>query len=227
MNTYDGRFDSSVEIGHIYVPETSTPFTGDWRKEDDSNFEFPVFEPQTEYLQNIEKIAQTFSTNPILLTLVDDIGKTSSDTLITECSILDTLVVEDVYRESEYTELAKELVGMLQGKKLTGEYRISEDGRKAIMGSGKSKTRIPLVGFRGIEDPEFPSCTMHDLAWTLDRLESVAPRGSNILPVSFSEQQKQVSVLGRVVLGPHFEFTSIFVDESGQEASRYRWPLDD
>lgn len=225
LHTYAGRYDSSVEFGHTYVPDTLTPFTDNWRLEED--IELPVFTPPTEYHQRLVDIARGYSARPLLLALIDDIGKPEDDSFFTELSVIEGLKPEDVYYESGYVEAAKDLVDHIRGTDLPQGWRLSGDERKVIVGTGKHKLKIPLVGFSAVpDDSDHPSCQLIDAAWTLDRIQSVAPNAATILPEAFKTQQQQVAAIASLV--PAFEntqVTSVFTNEAGDEAGRFVWPL--
>lgn len=225
MNTYGGRFDSSVEIGHIYAPDTATPFTGNWRKED-LEAEFPIFEPASLYHDRIAGIAASCSDNPIILSLIDDIRCSEYEARFTEYSVIEVLDVDETFYESHYRLPAMGLMRQLHECTLPDGIRFSKDNCKLIVGSGKRRQRIALAGFSDIEDPNYPSCQMLDAAWMLDRLQSVAPKACNVLPIAFRDQQHQVAIIATILPQFHnFEVVSIFVDEQGNEAERFAWPI--
>jgi len=225
MNTYAGRFDSSVEVGHTYAPNTLTPFNDDWRTE--HGVELPVFEPPTAYHEKIVATALAYSSRPLLLSLVDDIGVSGNESFLTELSVIEGLGPHDVYYESSYHAHANELISRLRKDKLPPDWRLSEDKRKLVFGTGKSKLRIPLVGFANMpQEADHPSCQILDTAWMLDRIQSIAPKAATILPEGFKAQQKQVAALAS--LFSEFDdalVTSIFIDSSGSETERFEWQL--
>ncbi len=226
MNSYCGRYDSSIEIAHTYAPELLTPHIG-WREEGDS--ELPVFELPTAYHNRLARIALNYSSKPILLGFVDDIGKSDEEAFMTELSVMEGLHGSpDVYYESDYVEPAKQLIERIRGSDLPTLWRPSDDMRKIVYGTKKTRVRIPLVGFSGLDDPEHPSCQMLDLAWTIDRLQSVAPNTATILPENYSDQQKQVATLARLI--PEItgaKVTTILTDDFGNETNRFAWALAD
>jgi hypothetical protein len=224
MQTFGQRFDASVEIAHTYAPATLTPHDGKWREE--HGVELPVFgEPTQGQLHSVE-IARQFSAKPLLVSLVDDIGRSTEEAFFTELSIIEALPTE-VFYESAYTEAALEVNEAILKADLPEGYRLSDDGWRVQVGTGKYKLKIPLFGFAGMDDPEHPSCNAHDLAWTLDRLRSIAPVGANILPETFLPQQIKVAALARIF--PEFlnyQFTTIFTNPAGNEVSRLDWNND-
>lgn len=243
MSTLAGKYDTSVEMMHTYAPDTVTPFTG-WRREDTA--ELPVFTPPTAVQKRVAQIAISLSEQPFVLTLIDDVvaadvsrrsGERHPDSasLMSEFSALETLdhlhkagqlPDYEVYYESTYEPLAYLMREDLRIADLPSGYRFSRDGRAIVAGRGRNKSRISLAGFRGVADPDYPSCEMFDLAWVLDRLESVAPRAVNILPDSYRGQQTRVATLAGILAAFRgYEVITIFVDEQGQETSRMVWPL--
>src|SRR5665811_1432625 len=129
MNTYSGRFDASVEIGHMYAPDLLTPFTGLWRTEDTA--ELPVFEPPTRAQKQWKEIAQKYSDRPLILSLIDDIEVADErDALFTDLSVIEALSPHDVCRESDYKDAAKELVERMRHLDLPKGYRLSQDRSK-------------------------------------------------------------------------------------------------
>lgn len=224
MNTYGERFDSSVEIAHTYVPELLTPHVG-WREE--GGLDLPTFEQSSDYHKRLAQVALSYSKRPILLGFIDDIGKSEEESFMTELSVMEGLQGSpDVYFESDYIEPAKQLIERIRGSDLPILWRLSDDMRKTVYGTGKTRIRIPLVGFSGIDDPEHPSCQVLDLAWTIDRLQSIAPDTATILPENYSAQQMQVAALARLI--PEItesKVTTILTDDVGRESNRFVWEL--
>lgn len=225
MQSYEHWIDSTVEIAHIYAPELAVEFSGQWRQE--HNIELPVFAPPSMAQERIRFIAQNYSRNPVILSLVDDIASNDpAAILMTDLSVIDAVMPDDVYRESEYIDNARMLINQLQNSHLPDGYRLNAAGSKLVVGTGKTKTTVSLTGFRGVNDPTHPSCEMLDAAWILDRLQSVAPRGANILPLGFRPQQERTREIANVL--PQFsgyDFKSLFVHEQGWVVDTLDWQL--
>jgi hypothetical protein len=129
---------------------------------------------------------------------------------------------EIVQQESQLEHDGRTLVSIIRTMDLPEGYRLSQDGRKIIVGSGKSREYIPLEGYGwnlgswgSIDDPTFPSCEVLDLAWLRKRLD-IAPEAVTVLPDTewYRRQQRGVELLSK--LFPDMQdksIRSIFIDE--------------
>ncbi|MEI9914282.1 MAG: hypothetical protein WDN66_04910 [Candidatus Saccharibacteria bacterium] len=216
----------------------------------DRHSEMPPFEPLTEQQINVGALALTayrLLEDPLVVSLIDDVVpaykkaqglEPTSNSLVTKLSLISGIerfrplgISNDnfkFYMESDYVEPAKELIAKVQNTSLPDGFRLGQDGRSLIYGSGKDKVKIKIQGFSGIDDPDHPSCQMLDAAWTLDRLASIGPTAITILPEAFSEQQAQSALLTLAIPDFHghdYRVVSLLTDESGRYTEEFDWPL--
>ena len=105
---------------------------------------------------------------------------------------------KEIFYESDFEQAGRDMVAQIQQIDLPDGYRLSPDGRKLITGRGNERFSVPLQGFKGCEDPTFPSCQVLDLTWLQKRL-TIAPHAITILPVGYEEQQRGVEILADLV----------------------------
>jgi len=208
----------TVEIGHTYAPQRLVPLS-DARSAGEAKFQV------TAQAARLQAIAGELGEQSLRVAFVDDvIARDKQRKSIAEGwrwqlfiglsgeSVRAGTGAELVAFESAYEPRARQMIDELRASGLPTGYRLSQGGRQLISGTGKSKMRIPLEGFKGIDDVTYPSCQVLDLAWLEHRLQ-LAPEAVTILPVGYEEQQRQVSILARAF--PDLQETtvrSIFVE---------------
>ncbi|MBI2798542.1 hypothetical protein HYX70_04605 [Candidatus Saccharibacteria bacterium] len=95
--------------------------------------------------------------------------------------------------ESKYVDPARELIEELKkAAEMKDGWRISEGGKKLIVGSGPNRQRIDMVGF--LEHDELPSCEVLDMV--AYRKKIWGSKGTvTVLPESYKGQQDRVKRL--------------------------------
>lgn len=210
---------STIEIGHTYAPDLLVPSICALNE---AAFEFS----DTPYAGKLRAIAYQIGKDATRVAFVDDIAarneqRKSADgwrwELFIQRSAQSVRVGTEasiIAFESEYVQRGRELVEEISTMELSSGYRMSDNQQKLVVGSGKTKTRIPLVGFKGIEDESHPSCQVLDLAWLEHRL-TIASEAITVLPVKYESQQNQVKLLAD--LFPHLsseKMTNYFIADS-------------
>lgn len=207
---------ATIEIGHTYAPELLLA-----QANIGINWEFD----DTSYAQKLRSVAENISQDAVRVAFIDDVilrdkQKHSEDSWRwqlfisrSEASVKAGTSAEIIAFESSFIDRGKQLVEEIQSMELPEGYRMSGDGTKVVFGTGRNRERIPLVGFKSIDDPTHPSCSILDLAWLEHRL-MIAPKAITLLPKEYKEQQRKVALLAD--LFPHLgsqKMTSLFIDQ--------------
>lgn len=200
----DTKPQSTIELGHTYAPhllvlqEISAPT---------AEFAFG----DTEVARSLRDIAEHLGPSAVKVALLDDIiardrQVKSQDSWRWELFIQRSIAslragtgAEVVACESNFVAAGREIVERIHTMCLPDDYRLSKDGRRLLVGSGDERLRIPLLGFKGVENRDHPSCPVLDFAW-LDYRLGIAPEAVTILGRQYSEQQRQVGVLADLLL---------------------------
>lgn len=203
----------TVEIGHTYAPDRLVRFA---RGDEGGDFYSPELDrtfTDTEEAARLRKIADYFGESAVRVALVDDIAakeaqKKSAGNSWRWQQFLNAsyegvkfgagVERSRLFHESDFEQAGRDIVSQIQAMELPEGYRLSQDGRKLITGSGKDRFSIPLQGFKSVEDASYPSCQVLDLAWLQKRL-AMAPEAITVLPASYEEQQRGVEVLADLV----------------------------
>lgn len=198
-------YSHTVEIGHTYAPDRLGPFAPEGHEGRRAPGYDRVFTDSPEAAR-LRALAQDIGDKSLVVALVDDVAvrerqRNSDDPWrwqafidASKASVVAATGAEIVEYESAFALRARDMVEEIRTMELPTDYRLSETGNKLIFGSGKTKVRIPLVGFGGVDDPTHPSCQMLDLAWLEHKL-SLAPDAITVLPQGYEEQQEQVRLL--------------------------------
>lgn len=190
----------TVELGHSYAPDRLVPLDLD---RPDGGYSF-VDTPEAARLR---KIADYFGPPAVWVALLDDVAmqelsdKSAENSSryglfigVAEESLKAGTGAERIYRESQFRPAGLEIIAAIHNMTLPAGYRLSQDGRKLKVGSGKNTLVIPLQGFDGVDDPTYPSCQVLDLAWLQKRLNT-APKAVTVLPAGYENQQQGVGIL--------------------------------
>ena len=215
----------TVEIGHSYAPDRLVRFA---RADEDGDFYSPELDrsfTDTEEAARLRKIAEFFGESAVRVALVDDIAakekqKKSVDEWRWQAFLNASYAgvkygtgVEwnKLFKESDFEQSGRDLVTQIQAMELPVGYRLSQDGRKLITGSGKDRFSILLQGFKGVDDPSYPSCQVLDLAWLQKRL-TLAPEAITVLPSDYEEQQRGVEILADLTGVDKDTYSTVYYD---------------
>lgn len=126
-----------------------------------------------------------------------------------------------IFWENSFIAQGKEMVGQLQqATNNVHGYRLSEDRRLIITGTGKNKERIRLLGYSS-EYPTLPSCEVLDLCIYQAKLQE-AEEAITFLPEDYREQQGRVRKLFQV-LGKEAPVTTVFFNNAGAVSAVDQW----
>jgi len=215
----------TVEIGHSYAPDRLIRFA---HADEDGDFYSPELGrafTDTEEAARLRRIAEYCGESAIRVALVDDIAakekqKASEDPWrwqqFLNASYVGVKYGTDVewnrlFHESDFEKAGRGIISQIQNMELPDGFRLSQDGRKLITGSGKDRFSIPLQGFKGVDDLSYPSCQVLDLAWLQKRL-TIAPEAITVLPAGYDEQQRGVEILADLIGVDKDTCTTVYFD---------------
>jgi hypothetical protein len=128
----------------------------------------------------------------------------------------------DIKAESEYRYIKPGMALIDEIKKQAESkegWRVSEDGKKLVIGSGAKKQIINLMGF--LEYDEVPSCEVLDMVAYLKKIwvEGIT---ITVLPESYKAQQKRVQKLFEL-FGETPPVVVVYHDTNGEMSSIDEW----
>ena len=239
--------DQTIEVLHTYAPARAIPYAGD-ADENDPMILTSRIDPihyskfrDTPYARAVRELSETLvdqdrTTLPVAF--LDDVTPAHE---IAKIHNLDTArharlqggislealeaasQAEYVASEVDYKKAAERDIATIKSMTLPGGYRLSEDGARLIVGSGKDKEVIRLVGYRMIDEDGHPSCPMLDLEWLKHRL-GLAPSAITVLPVGYERQQRQVQLLAQLFPSEiSGKIRSVFIDQDAKVVSSEEW----
>lgn len=215
----------TVEIGHTYAPDRLVRFARADEEGDFYSSELDRSFTDTEEAARLRKIAEFFGESAVRVALVDDVAaKQKQRKSVDEWRWQQFLNASyagvkygtgvewnGLFKESDFEQAGRNLVIQIQTMGLPDNYRLSQDGRKLITGSGKDRFSIPLQGFKGVEDASYPSCQVLDLAW-LQKCLAIAPEAITVLPADYVEQQRGVEVLAGLIGVDSASYSTVIYD---------------
>lgn len=243
MARTEGVPSVSVEAGHIYAPARYRLSTK-VKKFDDS---FQGRQPREavdttidQGLQIARLLRQKLQDRGIdvkQLLFVDDVSlrerqKTSSNPERWELFIQRTarqIVSSDtepervrVLSEHSFIEEAEKIIGQIRQKAaISTNYRLSSNGNAVIVGHGKSRRSVRLVGYNR-EYPTLPSCEVLDVCVYQKKLKDDRET-ITVLPVEYKAQQEKVRLLLELLTEDELPVTVIFFDKMGSVVEVRQW----
>ncbi len=220
----------TVEIGHTYAPYRLLPLNVGADEYGQRMFS------DTPKAAHMRELASNLGAGTLRVALLDDVvvakrereseensWRWSLFTGTSEQSLQIGTGAEIVQRESQLEPEARRLIEQIRTMDLPEGYRLSQDGRKIITGTGDDRFYVPLEGYHAtaggigtIDDPTHPSCQMLDLAWLRKRL-AIAPDAVTVLPDTewYRRQQRGVEILSRLFPDMHdAHIETIFTPEN-------------
>lgn len=205
-----------IELGHTYAPDRLIPLsTGD--RVNGNEF------LDTASARRLRELAKSLGRPAVWVALLDDVVmrqqmRRSEDPWRLRAfldastqSVRAGTRADVVCYESAFELEARKIVDVIRGSSLPQGARLSKDENRLLVGSGNDRSRIPLVGFREVEDPTYPSCQVLDLAWLNYKL-TLGEEAVTILSESYENQQRQVAELARITGVDMGRVTSVFVE---------------
>ena len=214
----------TIEIGHTYAHDRLIRLAAANETGDFYSPEIGRAFNETAEAARLRKIAEYFGEPAIRVALVDDVAVKEAQKKSAEdawrwqhflnagfASVKLGTGVEwsGLFRESDFEQDGRAMVAQIQDMELPGGYRLSQDGRKLITGSGRDRLAVPLLGFKDVDDVTFPSCQVLDTAWLQKRL-TIAPEAITVLPASYEQQQRGANVLAGLMGIDSSSYTTVF-----------------
>lgn len=228
--------NATLEIGHTYAPDRLVPLAGAHERGNFYSANLRRAFNDTAEAQQLRGIADSFGEYVTRVALIDDVAVREAQRKSTEnswrwqhflnasaASVVAATGIErsHLFYESAFEQAGRDIVAHIQDMALPEGHRLSRDGRKLVTGSGKNRFSIPLQGFRGVEDPSYPSCQALDTAWLQKRL-TFAPEAITVLPAGYEEQQRGVEALAELMGIDGDAYRTVIYDLEGSQAQLLR-----